>query len=186
MRVRKFKVQISLLLSVIMIFSMNAVAFASEAHMSTKTSSKQFGDILYSDDGVTVFYGNPNENKVTAKTIEEQVIRGLQYDQVWINAHRSEDVMISIEASSSDPITYYTIRQETTSPLQSSYVYVIRPDGSTGFVWEMDSTTQEIKDRVVGIRENSNKAYTWTSGWLDLRWKVETGDSGARMNLWVW
>lgn len=146
----------------------------------------QFGDILYSDDGVTVFYGNPYKNKEEAQKIEEAVARGPAYSQQWIDANTSADKRISIPASSSYPLTYYTIKQETTSFVKRSYVYVYRPDGSVGFIWEMDSGTQEIRDRVIGSRTLPNSPVTYTSGSLELRWDVETGDSGARMNLWAW
>ena len=182
MKVRNFKTRLSCLLAIMIVFSMNTIAFASE----NETPSKQFGDVLYVDDGITVFYGNPHENEEAAKAVESQSARSLQHNQVWIDANTSADRTISIPASSSSPITYYTIRQETTAPLESSHVYVFRPDGSTGFVWQMNNTTHEIKDRVVGTKVLPNKAYAWTSGSLKLRWKVETGNSGARMNLWVW
>lgn len=182
MKVRNFKKRISLLLAVIIAFSMVNIAFAAEDEIS----SKQFGDILYSDNGITVFYGNPHENEEAAKAVETQAVRSLQYDQIWIDANTSADETISIPASSSNSITYYTIRQETTSALQSSHVFVFRPDGSTGFIWEMSNNTQEIADRVVGTTTLPNNTYTWTSGSLKLRWKVETGNSGARMNLWAW
>lgn len=80
-------------------------------------------------------------------------------------------------------MTYYTIGQVTTSPLERSYVYVYRPDGSVGFIWQMDSETQEICGRKIGTTVLPNSAYTWTSGSLKLTWDVETGASGARMNF---
>lgn len=59
MKNKTFKM-LSLVLAVVMIFSMSTVAFAAEAESTDNVA--EFGDILYSDDGVTVFYGNPNEN----------------------------------------------------------------------------------------------------------------------------
>lgn len=186
MKHTKFSVRLSsLLLAIIIIFASSSMVFASEVD-STKTSLKQFGEILYVDNGVTVFYGNPYENELSAKAIEAKVTRSLRHDQVWVDAYHSSNEFINIPASSSNPITYYTIRQETSSPLHSSNVYVFRPDGTTGFIWEMSNTTQEIADRRVGTKVEPNRAYAWTYGTLTLRWQVETGASGARMNLWVW
>lgn len=105
---------------------------------------------------------------------------------LWVDSYSSADKTISISASSSYSLTYYTIGQVTTSPLQSSHVYVYRPDGTVGFIWEMDKETQEIGGRVIGTSVLPNKPYEWTYGTLDLRWKVETGASGARMNFWAW
>lgn len=186
MKHKKFGIRLSsLLLTVFIIFSSISVVFAVEID-ETEKALKHFGKILSVNNGVTVFYGNPYENEAEAKAIEAKAARSLQYDQVWVDAYHSSNEFINIPASSSNPITYYTIRQETTSPLHSSNVYVSRPDGTTGFIWEMSNTTQEIADRRVGTKIEPNRAYAWTYGTLKLRWQVETGASGARMNLWVW
>lgn len=182
MKNRNFKFRfVALFSAAMMLFASSSVAFASEAD-----AQHEFGDVLYSDNGITVFYGNPYENEEAAEAAEAKATRSLKYTQQWVDANTSSDKRIIISASSSNPLTYYTIKQETTSPLRRSYVYVYRPDGSVGFIWQMNSGNQEIKDRVIGTRVLPNKAYAWTSGYLQLRWDVETGSSGARMNLWAW
>ena len=182
MNVKSFKSRfVALCVATLLACSSSAVAYAAEDE-----TAPEFGDILYSDNGVTVFYGNPYENKEEAKQVEAQVARGPAYNTQWVDAHSSSDKRIGIRASSSYPLTYYTIGQVTTSPLKRSYVYVYRPDGSVGFIWQMNSGTQEIGGRKIGSTDLPNGAVTWTSGELQLRRDVETGDSGARINFWAW
>lgn len=50
----------------------------------------------------------------------------------------------------------------------------------------MNSGTQEIGGRKIGTTVLPSSAYKWTSGTLKLRWDVETGASGARMNFLAW
>ena len=192
MKHKNFIVRFSFILAVVMLFtSLSTVAFAAEAN----DESAKFGDILYVDEGVTVFYGNPYENEETAleaKAIEQEATRALQHNYAWVNANTIADKRISIPASTTNPITYFTVRQESSGSVPRSYVYVYRPD-STGSVclilnWCGQSTV-ESPDNVVSTRVLVNEIrneYTWTSGQLSLRWDVETGNSGARMNLWVW
>lgn len=111
MKNKTFKM-LSLVLAVVMIFSMSTVAFAAEAESTDNVA--EFGDILYSDDGVTVFYGNPNENIELAEQVEAQA-RSLQYDYAWVDANTYTTRYISIPASTANPLTYYTIKQEADS-----------------------------------------------------------------------
>lgn len=183
MKGKNFKLRLGALLVAIMLFmsSSSIVAFAA----GDKTEP-EFGDVLYSENGITVFYGNPYENREAARAVEEQAARGPAYNTIWVDAYTASNKEISIQASSSYTLTYYTIGQVTTSPLERSYVYVYRPDGSVGFIWEMNSGTQEIGGRTIGTRVQPNTPYAWSSGELTLRWDVETGASGARINFWAW
>ncbi len=176
-----FKFRFSLILVAILLFAASSVAYA-----NNDTVKPEFGDIICSDEGITVFYGNPYENPELAKEIEEQASNGPAYNTIWVDAYSSANKTIGIPASTSYSLTYYTIGQVTESPLERSYVYVYRPDGSVGFIWEMNSGTQEIGGRKIGTTVLPSSAYKWTSGTLKLRWDVETGASGARMNFLAW
>lgn len=192
MKHKNFIVRFSFLLAVVMLFSsLSTVAFAAEAN----DESAKFGDILYVDEGVTVFYGNPYESEETAQAaevVEQQATRALQHDYIWVDANTIDDKRISIPASTTNPITYFTVRQESSGSVPRSYVYVYRPDstGSTCLILDWcGQKTVESANNVVSTRvlvNEYNNVYTWTSGQLSLRWDVETGNSGARMNLWVW
>lgn len=181
MKSAKVVKRISIFMVLVMMFSsLSVIAFASE------NNNLSFGDVLYSENGITVFYGNPNENLEGAQLVEKQNTRGMQYDQSWVAANSSADRTISIPASSSNSITYYTVRQETDGNVSSSYVYVFRPDGTACLTWNMGSSYNEISNRVVGTSSSPNSTYTWTNGIFSLRWKVTTGSNPARINLWVW
>ena len=189
MKFKNFKAKLSLLLAVIMLFSLNTVAFAAE----TSDSSSEFGDILYADNGITVFYGNPEENKELAEEIEEKATRSLQYDNIWVDAHTSVVRYAYITASSSNPITYFTVRQEATSPVEYSQVVVTRPNNDGicyGATWS-GLKNNKVSDLVISTsvlwdEPFGGNVYTHTSGTLTLKWNITTGDSGARMNLWAW
>lgn len=182
MKKKSFRLRFTALLTLLSLFALSSLCVSA----AEDTTKPEFGDILYSENGITVFYGNPYENKEEAKKVEEQAVRGPAYNTIWVDAHTKKNESISISASSSYPLTYYTVGQVTTSPLLRSYVYVYRPDGSVGFIWKMSSETQEIGGRKIGSKVLPDDAVTWTSGRLKLRWDVETGDSGARMNFWAW
>lgn len=184
MKTKNFKMRLSVLLAAVMIFAFNSVAFAAEPE--TVSKEKKFGDVLYSDDGVVVFYGNPNDNEVVAEEIEAKANRSLRHDQAWVDAYTSAYKTIKIAASSSNPITYYTVRQESAGGVEKSTISVLRPDGTTTFIWDMGSGYKEVADRVVGASNNTSAAIAWTYGYLTLNWNVETNGAGARMNLWVW
>ena len=80
MKHKNFIVRFSFILAVVMLFtSLSTVAFAAEVN----DESAKFGDILYVDEGVTVFYGNPHENEESAqsaKIIEQNATRALQHN----------------------------------------------------------------------------------------------------------
>ena len=177
----KFRFGTLLVAAMLLLGSSSVVAFAAE-----DTTEPKFGDILCSEGGITVFYGNPYENAEEARAVEEKATRGPAYNTIWVDPYTATIESISIPASPSYSLTYYTIGQVTTDPLQRSYVYVYRPDGTVGFIWEMDSGTQEIGGRKIGTKVLPSSAYAWTSGELTLTWDVETGASGARMNFWAW
>ena len=189
MKFKNIKVQISLLLAVIMLFSMSTVAFAAE----NTDNESHFGDILYSDNGITVFYGNPNENEELAEEVEAQSARSLQYDNIWVDANTTATRYAYIDATASNPLTYYTVRQEATSPVTRSRIIITRPNNDdTCFFEDWDGlSTYEKADQIISTsvlcKEPGNmKKYAWTSGTLTLKWMVTTGNSGARMNLWAW
>ena len=192
MKHKKIIVRFSFLLAVIMLFtSFSTVAFAAE----TNENTAKFGDILYVDEGVTVFWGNPYESKeatLEAKAIEEKATRAMQYSDILVDANTIADKRISIPATTSNSITYFTVRQESSASVPRSYIYVYRPDenGSVCLIlnWGGQKTI-EAANKVVStttLALEGNSPYTWTSGKLSLRWDVETGSSGARINLWVW
>lgn len=181
---------LSLVLAGAMLASVNTVAFA--ADIEPNKNVMEFGDILYADNGITVFYGNPNEDEELAERIETQAARSLQYDNIWVDAHTTRSRTAYIYATSSNPLTYYTVRQEANSPVESSWVTIERPtnDGFCFMVSWDGRTTVESADNIISTSTlyNSafNKKYAWTTGALTLNWSVTTGDSGARMNLWAW
>lgn len=185
----KPKSLIALLVAVIMTFASVSVAFAAD----TSNSSANFGDVLYADEGITVFYGNPTENEELAKEVEAQYSRSLQYSYIWVDANKSATRYCYITASSSNPITYFTIRQESNSSVPRSRILVTRPqnNGTCYYsVWD-GAATKEVSDLVISTNVLWNEPfgfnkYTWTSGTLTLRWDVQTGSSGARMCLWAW
>lgn len=193
MKHKNFIVRFSFILAVVMLFtSLSTVAFAAEVN----DESAKFGDILYVDEGVTVFYGNPHENEESAqsaKIIEQNATRALQHNYIWMDANTSNgNKRMSIPASISNPITYFTVRQEASGNVPRSYVYVYRPDtnGSTCLILNLSGkSTVESANNVVSTVTQANEynnVYTWTSGLLTVRWDVQTGNSGARLNLWVW
>lgn len=180
----------SLVLTATMLTSTSSVAFAADVDLTH--DANEFGDVLYSSNGITVFYGNPSENEELARQIESQATRSLQYDNVWVDAYTSTTGYAYINATSSNPLTYYTVRQEASSPVESSWVTIMRPtnDGYC-FMASWDGlTTVESADNIISTSTlwNSafNKKYSWTTGTLTLTWSVTTGSSGARMNLWAW
>lgn len=181
---------LSLVMAVAMLTSVNTVAFAMDAEPTDNVA--EFGDILYSDNGITVFYGNPSENEELAEQIEAQATSSLQYDNIWVNAYTTTTRYAYINATTSNPLTYYTVRQEANSPVESSWVTVKRPtnDGYCFMVSWDGKTTVESADNIISTSTlwNSafNKKYAWTTGTLTLTWAVTTGSSGARMNLWAW
>lgn len=185
----KLKALFSLCIAIMMIFSTMSVAFAAESSESTT----KFGDVLYSDEGVTVFYGNPADNKELAEEIEAQyAARSLQYDNAWVDAYKSKTVYVEITATSSNPLTYFNIKQEPNSSVPVSRITVRRPtnDGNCYIgTWDGRSTYQ-TDDMVISTSTLWNQPffeeYAWTSGTLQLIWTVETGSSGARMCLWAW
>lgn len=188
MKIKNFK-KLSLVLAVIMLFSTSTLAFAAEP----SENDLQFGDILYSGDGITVFYGNPNENYELAEQVEEQAARSLQHDYIWVDANTSATRYAYIDASPNNPITYFTVRQEASSAVERSRVLVTRPnDDGTCYFSDWDGLkNKEVADLVISTsvlwnEPFGNDRYTWTSGTLTLKWTVTTGNSGARMNLWAW
>lgn len=184
-----FSKMLGLVMAVAMITSFTSVAYAEETEKTNTVT--QFGDVLYADNGITVFYGNPSENEELAEQIEAQAARSLQYDNIWVNAHTTTSRSAYITATTSNPLTYYTVRQEANSPVEYSWVTVKRPtnDGYCFMVnWE-GKTTVESADNIIStstLWNAFNKKYKWTTGTLTLDWSVTTGDSGARMNLWAW
>lgn len=187
MKNKTFKM-LSLVLAVVMIFSMSTVAFAAEAESTDNVA--EFGDILYSDDGVTVFYGNPNENIELAEQVEAQA-RSLQYDYAWVDANTYTTRYISIPASTANPLTYYTIKQEADSLVLVSDISVQRPmnDGyCLTLNWD-ETTYMAAEDCTISSSTmwgEWNPAYAWTEGTLDITWTVQTGSSGARLCVWAW
>jgi len=184
----KFKAFVSLFIAILMIFSTMSVAFAAES----PDTVTEFGDVLYSGEGITVFYGNPSENEELAEEIENQYARSLQYDYAWVDAYDSGTYYAYITASTSNPITYFNIKQESNSAVPYSRVTVTRPtnDGRCYYsVWDGRSEYQ-TEDMVISTSTLWNQgflsAYKWTTGTLTLRWDVEAGSSGARMCLWAW
>lgn len=182
MKIKTLKAPFILLFAVMQIFSTVSISFAAEEENPTW----QFGDVLYADENIAVFYGNPYEDENATRTVETHATYGLEYDQIWANSYTSKNQTISIPASSNNPLTYFTATQETDGDVQKSIIYVFRPDGSTCFIWDMGDSYFEARDRVIGAKVLPSKAYAWTSGSLTLRWNVETGSNGARMNLWAW
>ena len=190
MKNKTFLVRFSFILAVVMLVtSLSTVAFAAE----TNSDVSEFGDIIYVDEGVTVFYGNPyesEESEQAAKLAEQMATRALRHDYIWVDAYTDLTDTISIPASTSNPITYFTVRQESSISVPRSYVYVYRPDGSTCMILDLcGKSTIESADNVVSTTLLANEIrneYTWNSGQLSLRWDVETRGSGARINLWVW
>lgn len=185
----KLKTFISLIISVIMIFSTASIAFAADS----SHSNLEFGDVICSEDGITVFYGNPADNEELAKKIEEQhVARSLQYDNSWVDANTSTTRYLYITASSSNPITYFNIKQESTSAVPRSRVTVQRPnnDGICYTASWNGRSTYQTEDLIISSStlwdQPFFEKYTWKSGTLKLTWTVETGNSGARMCLWAW
>lgn len=184
----KLKAFFSLFIAILMIFSTMSVAFAAEAPDTTS----EFGDVLYSGDGITVFYGNPADNEELAEEIETQYTRSLQYDNVWVDAYTSGTRYAYITASSSNPITYFNIKQESNSAVPYSRVTVTRPTGDgTCYYSNWDGySTYQTSDMVISTSTLWNQPffeeYEWTTGTLKLTWNVETGSSGARMCLWAW
>ena len=180
---------VSILLTTMLLLSANTAVYAVEEDDSTL----KFGDVLYSGNGITVFYGNPNGNEELVAKIEAQAARSLQYDNIWVNANTSTTRYASIDATSSNPITYFTIKQESNSTVPYSRVVVNRPNNDgVCYHGNWDNTTnKEVSDIVISTSVlwdepfGMNK-YAWTDGTLSLMWDVETGDSGARMNLWAW
>lgn len=186
----KRKTFLSLFISVIMILSTTSVAFAAD----TPDSKLEFGDVICSENGITVFYGNPADNEELAKEIEEQyAARSLQYDNSWVNANTSTTRYLYITASASNPITYFNIKQESTSAVPRSRVTVQRPNND-GICYTSSwngRSTYQTSDLVISSSTLANEPfglnkYTWKSGTLKLTWTVETGSSGARMCLWAW
>ena len=185
----KLKSLLSLFVAILMAFSTAAVSFAEEV----PDTASQFGDVLYADEGIVVFYGNPDDNEELAEEIENQYARSaLQYDGVWVDAHTSTVRTISIDATSSNPLTYFNIKQEADSPVTRSRVTVQRPNND-GICytssWDGRSTYQ-TEDMVISTSTRWNqpffKTYPWKTGTLKLTWTVETGNSGARINMWAW
>lgn len=119
----KLKAILSVFVAILMTFSTASVVFAAEVF----DTSSQFGDILYSNEGITVFYGNPADNEELAKKIENQYTRSLMYDYIWVDAYTTATRYAYITASSSNPITYFTVRQESDSEVTRSRVRVTRP-----------------------------------------------------------
>lgn len=185
MKHKILKTRLSILLAVLFsIFSITPTVCAEE------TSKSEFGDILYADQGVTVLYGNPYENEEATKLAETRAARSLRHDYIWIDAYTATYKTVSIPATTDNPITYFTIKQESTSAVERSYVTVFRPDNSTCLMVNLEGqTTIEAADKVVStkvLQYEFNNKYAWTSGSLKLGWDVETSDSGARMNILVW
>lgn len=189
MKTKKFRIQISLILAVVMLFSMSTVAFAAEVPENTA----QFGDVLYEDAGMTIFYGNPAEHTSLAEEFETQAAaRALQHNYIWVDANSYKNASAKIYASSSNPITYFTVRQESNSAVSQSRVRVERPDGSICYIGSWDGLANYeqanlvISTEVLWNEPFGNDVYTWTSGTLTVNWNVIAGSSGARLNLWAW
>lgn len=108
-----FKFRFSLILVAILLFAASSVAYA-----NNDTVKPEFRDIICSDEGITVFYGNPYENPELAKEIEEQASNGPAYNTIWVDAYSSANKTIGIPASTSYSLTYYTIGQVTESLLR--------------------------------------------------------------------
>lgn len=181
---------ISLVLAVVMLFSMSIVAFATETKSTDDVA--EFGDILYSDDGITVFYGNPSENEELAEQIEAEASRSLQYNNIWVDANTSTTRTMSIQATTSNPLTYFTVKQEAESPVISSRVVVKRPtgDGECLVAYWNERADAESNDNVISTSTLWDQwpfdKYEWTTGYLTATWYVTTGDSGARLCMWAW
>lgn len=65
MKRKNLKFRFNALLAAIMLFGISSVVYAND-----DTPRPEFGDIFYSEEGITVFYGNPYENEELAKEIE--------------------------------------------------------------------------------------------------------------------
>lgn len=145
-----------MLAAVMMVLSLTPTVFAAELDTNVsaqkETSTMQFRDALYADDDIAVFYGNPHENKLAAEIVENDAVQtaSLRHDYIWVDAHTSTYRSVSIPASSSNPITYCTIKQEADTSVPRSYVYMDRPDGTLGFTGNFsDKETDEYHDIVV-------------------------------------
>lgn len=187
----KSKALFSLFVAILMVFSTASIAFAAEVPDTTS----DFGSVLYSGDGITVFYGNPADNEELAGEIEAQYATTasvLQYDNAWVDAYTSKTAYAYITASTSKPITYFNIKQESNSAVPVSRITVQRPNND-GYcyvsTWDGRSTYQ-TDDMVISTSTLWNQGflnkYAWKSGTLKLTWNVETGSSGARICLWAW
>lgn len=183
-----------------MLFAMNTVSFAAD-----DTSKAQFGDVLYADDEIAVFYGNPNENAETAEaaaSIEAQATdaieaqataRSLRHDYIWVDANTTADKHVDIYASADQPISYVNVKQEANNAVSRSRVDVRRPDNRSYCLvvnWDGQKTIQSadivVSSTVLWTEPYPGNVVKYTSGYLRISWDVETGGSGARLNVWVW
>ena len=176
-----------------MLFSINIVAFAT----ASTDDVVQFGDVLYVNDEIAVFYGNPNESAETiakARNIElHATARSLRHNYIWVDANTTTDKYIDIYASKDQPISYVNIKQESDSSVSRSRIKVRRPDNrSYCFIanWDNQKTIQSddtvISSTVLWSEPYPGNVVKYTSGYLRITWDVETNDSGARLNVWVW
>ncbi len=180
-----------------MLFAMNTVSFAAD-----DTSKAQFGEVLYADDEIAVFYGNPNEDAEAAASIEAQTTdsieaqaaaRSLRHDYIWVDANTATDKSVDIYASANEPISYVNVKQEADKAVSRSRVDVRRPDNRSYCLvlnWDGQKTIQSsdivVSSTVLWTEPYPGNVVKYTSGYLRISWDVETGGSGARLNVWVW
>ncbi len=196
MKHKKFRVLMSSLLVLAMLFALNTMSYAATAEENT--SKPQFGDVLYADDEIAVFYGNPNENEstieaATAIEAQAQTTRSLRHDYIWVNANTTTDKHVDIYASSDQPISYVNVKQESQYAVPRSRIDVRRPDNKSYCLvlnWDGQKTIQSndivVSSTVLWTESYPRNVVEWTSGYIRVGWDVETGSSGARLNVWVW